>query len=301
MVYPSYIRDEQIFEFLGRGRGPFMNPISNGIYLTCCLGAALLLCWHQRGFAKLAVLVTVPVLLAGGLATLTRSVWVGMAAGAGLMAWLPANRNQRGLMLVVSAAVGIILVFSLGDKLIQFKRDKHVTATQMSESAQLRPIFLLVAHKMFQDQPFCGCGFGQYGRARLKFIQHPNTKYEMRKAKDYLQHNVFLSFLTETGLLGLSLLLLLMFKAAQISLMLFNNARATSWARGYALLLICVLAAYIINGLFHDVSIIPMANMLLFFLLAIVANQQAKYSLIAERSEVLTRGPTGQAFARLGN
>ena len=112
----------------------------------------------------------------------------------------------------------------------------------------------------------------------MNYVNHPNTGYEMRKAKDYLQHNVFLSFLTETGLIGFSLLMLLLLKAAQVSLMLFKNPNASSWARGYALLLICLLTSYCINGMFHDVSIIPMANMLLLFVLAIVANQQAAFA-----------------------
>ena len=278
LVFPTYIRDESSIEFFGRGRGPFLNPISNGIYITCCLGAALLLVWHQRFRARLIVLVTLPLLFAGGIATLTRSVWVGMAASIGLLVWIPANRQQRGLMIVLAAFIGVIGLFAVGDKLIKFKRDKHVTENQMSQSAQLRPIFAFVAYEMFQEQPFQGCGFGQYGRARLKYVQYPNTNYEMRKAKDYLQHNVFLSFLTETGLIGLSLLLLLLLKGIQISIMLFRNPQASSWARGYALMLISVLVSYSINGLFHDVSIIPMANMLLFFLIGIVANRQAAFS-----------------------
>ena len=299
LVFPTYIRNEELIEFLGRGRGPFMNPVSNGIYITVCLGAAMLLFWHSRSTMKLAALAALPILAIGVLATLTRSVWLGMGIGAGLIAWLPAKRRQRGYLLVVAALVGVIGLISLGDKLVQFKRDKHVTLNQMSESAQLRPIFIVVAVEMFQDHPFRGCGFGQYARARMKYVNQANTGYEMRKAKDYLQHNVFLSFLTETGLIGFSLLVLLLLKATQVSLMLFKNPNASSWARGYALLLICLLTSYCINGMFHDVSIVPMANMLLFFILAIVANQQAAFAPTVAGLPVTTTTVNTESSKRL--
>ena len=105
LVFPTYIRNEELIEFLGRGRGPFMNPVSNGIYITVCLGAAMLLFWHSRSTMKLAALAALPILAIGVLATLTRSVWLGMGIGAGLIAWLPAKRRQRGYLLVVAALV----------------------------------------------------------------------------------------------------------------------------------------------------------------------------------------------------
>ena len=277
LVFPTYIRNEAIIEFLGRGRGPFMNPISNGIYITCCCGAAFLLFWHERSKARFLVLAAIPILFAGALATLTRSVWLGLGLGIGLIFWLPAKRKQRGMM-VVAAGLGLVVLFGISGSVVKFKRDKHVTENEMTESAQLRPIFAVVAYKMFQERPFRGCGFGQYGRARLAHLQDPHSKYPLRKAKEYLQHNVFLSFLTETGLIGLSLLLLLLLKGVQVSVLLFRNKEATTWARGYSLLLMCILIAYCVNGMFHDVSIIPMGNMLLFFVLAIVANQEAAYA-----------------------
>lgn len=272
LVFPSYIRDPSYIEFLGRGRGPFLNPVSNGIFLTTGLAAATVLWWHSRWKARVLLTAAIPVIGVGALATLTRSVWLGAAAGIGSVVWLPASRRQRAAMIVAGTLTGLIVVSALGSSLASFKRDKHVTAAEMSQSAQLRPIFAKVAWEMFKERPLLGCGFGQYGRDRLDHITHPGTGYELRKAASYLQHNVLLSFLTETGLVGCLVLCVVLLRSGQIGWRLWRRKDATSWQRSYGLIVIAWLAAFLINGMFHDVSIIPMGNTLMFYLLGIVAN-----------------------------
>ncbi len=278
LVFPTFIRDPLISEFFGRGRGPFLNPVSNGLFLTTGLSAAMLLWWNSNWKGRVLAAAAIPALVVGVVATLTRSVWLGMAAGAGLVVWIPGNRRQRAGMMIATVGCGLVLLLALGQSLISFKRDRHVTAEQMAQSAQLRPIFAAVAWDMFKDRPLLGCGLGQYGRARMDYIQEPNTEYELRKAASYFQHNVFLSLLTETGLIGCGLQLLLFIRIYQTGWRLWRNHLASNWARCYALIMIATLTAFLINGMFHDVSIIPMANMLVFFLLAIVGNLQSSYA-----------------------
>ena len=287
LVYPTYIRDPLLSEFFGRGRGPFLNPVSNGLFLTTGLSVAMLLWWNSKWKGKILVTAAIPAMVVGALATLTRSVWLGMAAGAGLVLWIPASRRQRIGMLFASIGCGLVLLLALGQSLVSFKRDQNVTAEQMAQSAQLRPIFAAVAWDMIKDRPLLGCGLGQYGRARMDYIQEPNTKYELRKAASYLQHNVFLSLLTETGLIGCGLQLLLFARIYLTSWRLWSNPVASNWGRSYALIMIATLTAYLINGMFHDVSIIPMANMLIFFLLAIVANLQSAWSVAIQGQEFM--------------
>ena len=277
LVFPKFILDPKVTEFLGRGRGPFLNPISNGIFLTTGLAAAIVLFWQANAKMKWFIAPAIPILAAGNVATLTRSVWVGMAIGAGIVVWAVTTRKQRAVMILGSTVAGLILLAALGDSLVNFKRDKHVTSNEMSKSAQLRPIFATIAWEMFKDRPIFGCGFGQYKREKQAYLQAPNSGLELSLAKPYLQHNVFLSLLTEIGLFGCGLLVLLLGNAFLTAVQLFRHDKSSSETRMFALVLFALLTSYVINGMFHDTSIIPMANTLLFLLLGIATrmHQQA--------------------------
>ena len=43
LVFPGYITSTDFVEFLGRGRGPFLNPVACGIFQVICMSAAVLL------------------------------------------------------------------------------------------------------------------------------------------------------------------------------------------------------------------------------------------------------------------
>lgn len=277
LVFPKYILSPDVSEFLGRGRGPFLNPISNGIFLTTGLAAAVVLFWHANDRMKLIIGPAIPLLAIGNVATLTRSVWLGMAAGVGIVIWIITNRKQRAVLIMGTTLAGLLLLAVKGDSLVNFKRDKHVSANEMSKSAQLRPIFAAIAWDMFQDRPIFGCGFGQYNREKLAYLQAPNSNLPLAMAKPYLQHNVFLSLLTEVGLIGCGLLIMLLGNGLLLAIQLVWYSKPPPESRMIALALIALLCAYGINGMFHDTSIIPMANMLLFLLLGIVTrlHQQA--------------------------
>ena len=71
---------------------------------------------------------------------------------------------------------------------------------------------------------------------------------------------------------------------------LWNRHQAPLWARQHALLLLALLAAYAINGMFHDVAIISMVNMLLFFVAGV--SQGLVPHLQAGRAPGCTPAPT---------
>ena len=279
LVFPTYIRNPEFQEFFGRGRGPYLNPVSNGIFLTAGLATAVML-WRLAGRnwkEKLVYTGIIPILIAGNIFTLTRSVWVGMAVGVGLVVWMITDRRQKAI-LTIAGTVGVVLLLTVvGSSLVSFKRDKFVTTNEMSQSAQLRPIFATIAWDMFKDRPLFGCGFGQYAKHRNNYLQNPHSDLQLAKGAVYLQHNVVLSLLTEVGLLGCGLFLILILKAYQEAAILLRTKKATPWAKAFAMILIATLTSYMINGMFHDVSIIPMANTLLFFLLAIVIGSRAMF------------------------
>ncbi len=80
LVFPKYIATtaaDANAEFVGRGRGPLLHPIGNGVLLAVCLGSALM--WWPR-LNRVGQLLLVPItllFLAAIYCTLTRSVWMG--------------------------------------------------------------------------------------------------------------------------------------------------------------------------------------------------------------------------------
>jgi O-antigen ligase len=235
----------------------------------CCT----LMWWRSFDrFGKLGLIAAAGVISVGVYCTLTRSVWLALIIAAGWFIWIPVNRRAKGVMAVGALLVGLSLMPVLGEKIFSFKRDKEVTQNQMEKSAQMRPLFAIVAMNMFADRPFLGCGFGQYSRAKYPYLQDPHSGQPLAMTKSLMQHNVFLAYLTETGLLGLMSLLIALAVMIRGGLIVWMNTDLPFWPRQFGLLLMTVISCYAVNGMFHDVSIIPMANMLLFFLAGIVNN-----------------------------
>ena len=275
IVFPKYIVDPTVTEFFGRGRGPFLNPVSNGIFQVigfCCIWFWWPRC-GKRG--RMLVAVSAGIVAIGIYATLTRSVWMTLILVGGLGMLITTTQSQKGLLIIAGTLALVMLFPVVGGKILKFKRDKDVTASQMSESAQLRPLFLTVAMRMFKDRPMLGCGFGQYAREKYPYLQDPYTGKPLSKTKVYLQHNVFLAYLTELGLAGLLLLLIMLGVMARSAWLLWKDNTKTLEQRQFGLLLAAVLMGYCVNGMFHDTSIMPMVNTLLFFIAAIVNNIQS--------------------------
>lgn len=297
LVFPSYIMTSEFTEFLGRGRGPFLNPVSNGLFMItgfCCT-----LMWWQSAdrFGKLAVGAIALLIAIGVYSTLTRSVWLALIVACAWFIWFPASNRLKLVMVVWSMLAVIALLPVYGDKLLSFKRDKEVTQNQMEKSAQMRPLFAIVAMNMFKDRPFLGCGFGQYAREKYPYLKDPHSGKPLTTTRGLMQHNIFLAYLTETGLVGLMSLLLVMAMMVRASLIVWFNRELPFWPRYFGLLLLAFLSCDVVNGMFHDVGIIPMTNMLLFFLAGITNNIVSGQWQFEREAQLATEQATmGQAI-----
>ena len=286
LVWPRYIASAEFEEFFGRGRGPLLNPVANGTIMLVSL-CSLLLYWRgaDRLFCEVpsdelrarfwgwvysirgqAILVLAGLAIAAGmLATLTRSVWLGIPLAGLVFVWLPARRVVKGVILVgaLVAALGIMAETGGG---LKFKRDKNVSLDDMAESVSLRPILATIGLKMFNDRPWTGHGYGQYSTARTEYCYDFETDLPLQKGLDYFQHNVFLAYLVDLGLPGLLLLVSIIFVACFQSWSLARR-HPDPLFRNMGLFALVFLGAWVANGMFHDVMIISGIGSLTFFLL----------------------------------
>jgi len=272
LVFPKYIvasATDAAAEFVGRGRGPLLNPIANGLLLTACLGAVMMW-WPRLSRPRQLALAAIAGLLAAALfCTLTRSVWMGGLLAAAMAVGLALPWSWRAPLLIFGLAAGLLLAAVHWDDLLAFNRDKALAAEKTAESVELRPILATIAWKMFLDRPLLGCGYAQYGTEHENYVSDRSTRLALERGRGYIPHNAALSLLTETGLLGLSLFAAMFFLWGRGAWRLWSDPALPLWARQQGLLTLIVMGAYFINGMFHDVSVVPMANMTLFFLTGI--------------------------------
>ena len=266
LVYPKYIVSGENLEFFGRGRGPFLNPAGCGFYQSVCLCSALLLWPRLNRPGRLLLVVLSVVRCLGIYRTLTRCAWMGAGLGLLIVGGLTLPRSWRVPVLGGSLLVGTLVAATQWEHILVFKRDKNLRARDSVEAGKRRPILALVAWKMVLDRPLTGCGFGHYMDEQVYYLGDRSTGLPLEKARPYVQHNVFLALLTETGLLGAGLFTLVLMLWMRDAWRLYRSASAPDWARQQAVLFLALMGSYFANAMFQDVSIISMANMLLFFM-----------------------------------
>ncbi|MBN2578995.1 MAG: O-antigen ligase family protein [Pirellulales bacterium] len=274
LVFPRYIVEtarqaEQ--EFVGRARGPFLNPISNGIALSICLAAVLML-WPRVGRRVQVLLLPAAALLLAAIgATLTRTAWLSGALVLVLIVGLAIPRNWRLPLLTAGLILAVTVAAVHWEQLMTFKRDRDLAASKTAESVALRPVLARIAWEMFLDRPLFGCGYGQYSAEHLYYLSDRSTGLVLEKGRGYIPHNVVLSLLAETGLVGLGLFLAVVGYWARDAWLLWSDRSAPLGVRQQGLLMLTALSVYFLNGTFHEVSVTPMTNMTLFFLAGVTA------------------------------
>lgn len=271
LVYPRYIGATTEAEFLGRARGPLLNPAGSGLLQALCLGGALLW-WPRLNRRGRAVLVAVATLISLGIfSTYTRSVWLGAGVGLFVLLALTLPRSWRlpvlGGILLCAAVAGA----AKWEEILAFKRDRDLDVRESVESVKLRPILAVVAWNMFRDRPLLGCGFGHYEDEQVNYLDDRSTGLPLEKARPFTQHNVFLAILVETGLVGLGLYVALLGLWTRDAWRVWRSAAAPPWARQMVLLFLVLLSNYLTIGMFQDTALIPMVNMVLFFMAGITA------------------------------
>ncbi len=286
LVFPRYIAEtaRESGEWIGRGRGPLLHPIGNGLLLS--IGLASLLCaWPHVGRAgKAAVAGAVLLVLAAVAATLTRSVWLGAAGGLAVVGALVVPRRARLPLLGGGMLAGALVLGVFWDQVMNYKRERHLSAAAAAESAQLRPILAAIAWEMFLDRPLLGCGYAQYSREHLKYTADRDGELPLEKGRGYVAHNVFLSLLTETGIVGLGLFTALLAGWAVQAWRLWHQTAAPLAARQMGLVFLATLTAYVVNGLFHDVALVAMANECLFAVAGAMAAAAAATATQSQRN-----------------
>ena len=261
LVFPRYINDPSYVEFFGRGRGPLLNPIGNGVVMGGGLCCAAIRWFNSERIGRIVLTGCGVVIFGGVYATLTRSCWVGAVGGLAMMAMMYAPRWFRIWSAACLALLIVAMSMGLKDQLMSFKRDANLSANEAAKSVELRPLLAIVAYEMWKDRPVFGHGFGQYFVHHKPYHTDRGYGLPLEKVRVYVQHNAFLAVLVDTGLIGLSLMLGFAGMVTAAAVRVVRDPGRTHAGKQVCLLWIGVTVVYVANAMFHDVTVIPMVQM----------------------------------------
>jgi O-antigen ligase len=257
-----------------RAKGPFENAVPYGVALSMLVPLALFL--HLQSRARLArfILVAIAVgLVQSIVASKTRVVWIALPVAL----LLPSVRFPRirllAALLIADLAVQVLLAPAVG--LDFWGLQKRLT--------EVGPVYNRVAvsataWNMIEHKPLFGFGFGiltfqedkadyyaSWGQVPPEAAVYPNNP-----------HNDFLNVLVLIGVIGLVAYVFLLWTSWQ--LLWRNQARwrlSNPFGSELATFVQAVFLILIIAGQSHSVMHMSYAQVLLFFLLGVVAREPA--------------------------
>lgn len=281
LVFPRYISDPTLGIHFGRARGPELNSASLGVYLTVCLWCAWLLRPEVRRNWQLVLLAAVPLMMLGIYATLTRSTWIGLLASAAVVGFLQLHKSWRLPVFTLAALVSMFVLAAAWDSVVNVERE--TTASESGHSVDQRKSFTYVSWHMFKDHPLFGVGFGRFYDQKLPYLSDRSQDFELESLRQLHHHNTLLSLLTETGMLGLAAFLALLTAWARSAWSLIRDVKLPVWQRSQGLLMLAVIVTYLSSAVFHDLTLLPSQQWILFLVAGLTMNVRLSTAQSAER------------------
>jgi len=202
LVWPKYILDPAYGNNAeaGRVRGPFAAAVQNGFGLFSCTVVALVATATWRAYtARLAAMAVGALCLLGAVLTLQRSIWLATVL-ASLIVLITARRLARTFLIMASvAAIAVVLSLTF----ISDLRANVMKRSQDAETVWERRNMATAALGMVEAKPLVGFGWGTFPTAGGEYFRQ-SANYPLVGTQTIV-HNVYLSYASELGLIGVSL------------------------------------------------------------------------------------------------
>jgi len=272
LVFPGYIADPERGLAFGRARGPMLHPVSFGLYVGVGMFSAYLWGPRRGGAGRWLGYASLPLFLAALFLTYTRSVWLGSGLGVFTVLALTLPRYWRAPVLAAMVAVGAFVATTQWNALL----DARWRPQASRHSASRRLSLAYVSWRMFLDRPWFGVHFGHFPEAKVPYLADQSTSLDLKDIRHMSQHNLFLSLLTETGVVGLSLFLTVLWCWVCMGWQVWCDPRAPDWVRMAGALLLATVVIYVCQWLFNELSFAPTDHGLLFLVAGITAGVRSR-------------------------
>ncbi|MGD9644787.1 MAG: O-antigen ligase family protein [Pirellulales bacterium] len=289
LVFPKNIAEPDVGLHYGRARGPLLHSVAYGFFLTACLIGGWLWWPRVRRVGAGLLLLSLPFYAAGIYFCYTRSVWMGAAVALFWLILLPLPARFRPVMTVAFTALALAIGVSKWDSILGFQRDYSAEGTRNSVS--MRGSFAYVSWLMFLDHPLAGCGFGQYIVASDPYLADRSSEFQLDAIRTLVHHNMPLSLLTETGIIGLAVFTALICSWFGDAWRLWSSGTAPRWVRLQALFAMSLLLSYVIQACFHEISYLNMVQNLMFLVMGMNTSLLATYGAPATQAKAWRAQP----------
>ncbi|MGI9455186.1 MAG: O-antigen ligase family protein [Aeoliella sp.] len=285
-VFPRYLADPELGTHYGRARGPALNSVSLGIYLSiACWATWLLRSRVSRGW-QITLMVGMAVMVFAVFLTYTRSAWLGLALSGMVMLIAQTPRNFRLSVALSSLVLGVIAVASSWTYVMNLQREDSGQVSH--HSVRQRTAFAHVSWQMLKDEPLLGVGFGRFYDKKLPYLADRSQSFELESLRYLHHHNTFLSLLVETGIIGLACYLALLAGWIRAGWRMAFAAGSSLATRQMGQLLLATLAVYLPSAFFHDLSHIFQDQWLLFLIVGVCVTASER-TATATRSMLTAR------------
>lgn len=252
LIWPQYIVEANVPVDLLRTRGPFRGASVQSTFLVVLFYMNLFSMRRVRGAYRWAMLVQLVLIPPAIFFTGVRSAYLAFLL-CGVVWFLWADRRRGGgLKLAVAALVVVIGTFVFWDNLTGTDRRRGGVAQEGPIRA--RKILAAQAWEIVQTHPITGVGFGHFIDHQVRMPHDPESLAGLRLV-GVVQHNVFLTMVSEAGIIGLIGIVAVFVAVFRESLSLYRKipASATGWmSREFVVAFWIIMLNYLVCGMFRD-------------------------------------------------
>lgn len=254
LVFPRYILNKQLGIHYARGRGPFLEAVTNGFALFFCstICAVAVANWKGRR-ARIAAAAIGTLCFAVAFASQERSVWIGI--GVGTIVALLATRESRRWFVPVAMVVAVLAAsaFAFIPGVSRTYNNRVNDVGTLYDRQNLTTAGL----NMIQAKPLTGFGWSRFQASSQLYFRR-SQDFPLT-ATTFGIHNVPLTYAVELGLPGLALWGFGLLLAIGGALMIKGPPDLRAWR----VALFAVASAFIVISNSVPPSLFPMLSLMM--------------------------------------
>lgn len=215
ILYENFLRNNyyQRYILVGRPMSTQFNPVILGTYLLGCFPFGFILLKNKLSFLRLLGITSLFISAFVIILTFSRGVFLGFMSMIIFWLWQEHKKKLLKVFVVLSVAAIVFCSFQENDNFKRFGFQRFIAGSGDSIFSQYRSERIKMTFKMLKDHPFLGIGLNHF---RFRFSEYCNKSdvneiYEFR-----IPDSMYLTFLAETGLIGMCgflLFIIFLFKA----------------------------------------------------------------------------------------
>lgn len=207
LVFPKYILDAGYGIHAGRGRGPFVDAVANGLALYTCGVACVIAVATWRDGAMRAIAAAIGILcVVGAFLSLERSVWIGVVAATTVAMLAMPGMRRYFLPVVVAVAVAVAGSLAVIPGLSALVSERINDEGTVWDRKNLNR----AAINMVEAKPLIGFGWDRFTTYSADYFEQA-ADYPLTAAGTigrntrFGVHNTPLTYAVDLGLIGVTL------------------------------------------------------------------------------------------------